>query len=405
MTRCWLVPIAALLAWAAAIGPAIACPFCAPMGTTLTGEVAQADFILYGTLSNPQRDPNDPAAFNKGTTELNIELVIKSHDLIKGKKTLTIPRYVPPDGRNSKYLIFFNVYNGQIDPYRGEAVPADSKLPDYLKGALEVRDKDVPTRLEYFFKFLEDPDIVVSSDAYSEFGYADYKDVRVVAHKFPAETLLKWLKDPNTRGSRLGLYGLLLGHCGRPEHAAVIRSLLADNERSYASGLDGILAGYVLLAPKDGWDYLMGLIRDRGKDFPVKYAALKTVRFFWEYRPDVIPHPQVLEAMKVLIDDPDIADMPIEDLRKWKVWELTPLVLGYAAKDSHNGTPIIMRAILKYAIMASWADPKNAAAVEYVRAARAKNPKQVQFAEEILKDELNAPPAGGPSATNPGRKP
>ena len=392
MTRRWLTPALLVVATALTPAPADACPFCSPTGTTHSAEVAQADFILFGTLGNARRDPDDPTAFNKGTTEMTIELVIKSHDLVKGKKTLTIPRYVPPDGKNYKYLIFFNLINGQLDPYRGEAVPADSKLPEYLKGALEVREKDVPTRLKYFFNFLEDPDVVVSSDAYSEFGYAEYKDVKEVAPHLPAETLLKWLKDPNTRASRLGLYGLLLGHCGKPDDAKLIRALLDDKERSYTSGLDGVVAGYIMLDPKAGWDYLLGLITDKTKDFPVKYAALKTVRYFWEYRPDIIPPARVLEAMKVLIDDPDIADMPIEDLRKWRVWELTPLVLSYASKESHNTTPIIMRAILKYAIVASWADPQNTAAAAYVQAARQKNPKQVQFAEEILKDEQKTDP-------------
>jgi hypothetical protein len=91
------------------------------------------------------------------------------------------------------------------------------------------------------------------------------------------------------------------------------------------------------------------------------------------------------------MDDPDIADMPLEDIRKWKLWDLTPTVLGYATKDSHSGTPIIMRSVLKFAIVAAWADPKNTAAVEFVKAARAKDPKRVQFLEEVLKDEMKAP--------------
>ncbi len=381
-----LALIAGLLLWET---PATqACPFCSPSGTTLTGEVAQADFILFGTLTNATRDPNDPTSFNKGSTEMAIELVIKPHDMVKDKKTITIPRYVPPDGKNSKYLIFFNIFNGQLDPYRGEAVAVDSKLPQYLKGAMEVRQKDEITRLKYFFNYLEDADIVVSSDAYSEFGYAEYKEVRQVASKLPAETLVKWLKDPNTRGSRFGLYGLLLGHAGKPEDAKTIRALLDDKERSYASGLDGVVAGYILLDPKGGWDYLMGLIKTPTSDFPVKYAALKTARFFWEYRPDVIPNAQVLEAMKILMADADIADMPIEDLRKWKVWDLTPAILELAKKESHSGTPIVARAILKFAIAASWADPKNTAATQHVEAARAKDPKRVQFLEEVLKDEI-----------------
>jgi hypothetical protein len=398
----WLIPaIAAALLFTTA--PAPACPFCSPMGTTLTGEVAQADFILFGTLSNATRDPNDPTAFNKGTTEMTIDLVIKDHDMVKGKKKITIPRYVPPDPKNSKYLIFFNVFNGQLDPYRGEAVAAESKLPEYLKGAMEVRQKDTVTRLRYFFNYLEDPDIVVSSDAYSEFGYADYKEVLEVAPKLPAETLVKWLKDPNTRGSRLGLYGLLLGHAGKPADAKVLRALLDDKERANTSGLDGVVAGYILLDPKAGWEYLTGLIKNKDADFPVKYASLKTVRFFWEFRPDVVPHKDVLEAVKVLVDDADIADMPIEDLRKWKVWELTPLVLSYGAKESHAGTPIVARAILKFAIAASWSDPKNAAAANYVAEAKKKDPKRVQFLEEVLKDELKVGPATSSQKTAPAK--
>ena len=44
--------LAAALAWAAATGPARACPFCSMQGQTLTDEVKQAAMVLYGTLTN-----------------------------------------------------------------------------------------------------------------------------------------------------------------------------------------------------------------------------------------------------------------------------------------------------------------------------------------------------------------
>lgn len=388
--RCLVPAVVAGLLLSAA--PTPACPFCAPMGQTLSGEVAQADFILYGTLTNAVRDPNDPTALNKGSTDMAIDLIVKPHDMVKGKKTITIPRYVPPDGKDFKYLIFFNVINGQIDAYRGEAVPADSKLPEYLEGAIKVREKPALDRLRYFFDYLEDKDLLISSDAYSEFGYTEYKDVRELAPKLPPETLLKWLKDPNTRGTRTGLYGLLLGHCGKSSDAKVLRELLDDPERAYSSGLDGIVAGYIMLEPKAGWEYLVKLIKNPELEFPTRYAALKTARFFWEYRPDIIGHPQVLEAVKLLCENPDIADMPIEDLRKWKVWEMTPTILAYANNPTHNTIPIVKRAILKFAIAAATSDPKNTAAAEYVKTARAKDPKGVEFLEEVLKEELKPTP-------------
>lgn len=371
-----------------------ACPFCsAPGATTFVAEEAQADLILYGTLSNAKRDPDDPTGFNKGTTELTIEEVIKPHAIVKDKKKITIPKYITQEGKEYKYLIYFNVVNGQLDPYRGEAFSVDSKLPTYLKGAIAIRQKDMATRLRYFFDYLESPDIMISGDAYGEFAVADYKDICEVAPKLPADVILKWLKDPNTRGSRFGLYGLMLGHCGKASDAKAVRELLDDKDRSYTSGLDGVATGYIMLSPKEGWEYLIGLIKDPNKEFQVRYSALKTARFFWELRQDVIKRDQILDAMKLLMEDPNISDMPIEDLRKWKAWELTPLILSYAKKESHCSIKLITRAIMKFAIAASAADPKNKEAVEFVRAAKERDAKQVAFLEDLMKDELKPTPA------------
>ncbi len=374
------------------IPSAQACPACGPpSGQTLTSEVAQADFILYGTFGNARRDPNDPGS-SKGTTELAIDAVIKSHALVKGKKVFTIPRFVPPDAKPTKYLVFFNVVNGDVDPYRGVAVTPDSKLPEYVKGALEVKQKDTVTRLKYFFNYLESPDIEISGDAYNEFAFAEYKDVQKLAPQLPADTLLKWLKDPNTRASRYGLYGLLLGHCGKPEVAKELRKLLDDPERKFSSGLDGLVMGYVILDRKGGYEYLTKLVTDPSKEFLVKHAGLKVLRFFWEYRPDVLTHQQILAGMKSLLAHADIADMPIDDLRKWKAWGMTGDVLNCAKLESHNSLPINRRAILKFALAASTADPKNTAAAAYVAAARKADPDRVKLIEDLLQDELKSVP-------------
>ncbi|MBN9523284.1 hypothetical protein J0H58_33020 [bacterium] len=408
MTR--LYAAAAVAALAAA--PAAACPFCSPTGETLAGEVGQADFILFGTLGNPKRDPADPTAFNKGTTDLTVELVIKDHASIRDKKVVTLPKYIPADPKqpNLKHLVFFKLYNDSLDPYRGEGVPAGSDLPKYLKGAIAVRGKAAGDRLAYFFDYLENPDLVISSDAYSEFGYADYKEVRELTDRWkndPAKPgqLLAWLKDPNTRATRFGLYGLLLGHCGKPDDAKTVRALLDDPMRSYTSGLDGVLAGYIMLDQKAGWDYLLSVVGNPKKDFSERYAGLRTVRFFWENRPDVIPKEQVLAAMRTLMDQSDLADLPIEDLRKWRAWELTPVVLGYAARESHGGIPIVRRAILKFALAAQQADPANKAAAEFVQAARQRDARQVEFLETLLRDEARpATPPNPPTSATPAPK-
>src|SRR5207253_4137138 len=107
----------------------------------------------------------------------------------------------------------------------------------------------------------------ISTDAFSEFGNADYKEVRPLAEKLDPALILKWLKDPNTCASRFGLYGLMIGHCGKQSDAKAVRELLNDSTRAYSSGLDGVLAGYIMLDPKAGWEYLMGLANDSKQEF------------------------------------------------------------------------------------------------------------------------------------------
>ena len=68
---------------------ASACPFCPSAGQTLLGEVNQAHLIVFGTLSNAQRDPNE---FGKGTTDMDIEVVVKIEG---GPEPIQVRKTVP----------------------------------------------------------------------------------------------------------------------------------------------------------------------------------------------------------------------------------------------------------------------------------------------------------------------
>jgi hypothetical protein len=386
-----------------------ACPFCSSQGQTLSGEVGQADFIVLGTLSNMKRDPDDPT---RGSTDLTIQTVVKPHPYLNGKKMIVLPRSISVDTsgkKDNRFLVFCGVNNPSgdiarsavistlayanfdgvtIDPYRGEEIKGASKLGEYLKGAIEARDKDSITRLRFFFDYLDAGELIINSDAYMEFGNTDYKDVRKVAETLPPEKLLKWLKDPGTPASRHGLYGLLLGHCGKLEDAKALRELLDAPDNAYSSGLDGMIAGYILLNPKEGWEYLQGIIANSKKEFSVRYAALKVLRFLWENHPGSIKKEQIIEAMKAMVMQEDISDLPMEDLRKWGQWDQTDFVLSIAALPSHN-KQIVKRAILRFALSA--AEQKHVGAIAYVEQARKEDPDRVKFAEEMLADEKPKP--------------
>jgi hypothetical protein len=357
-------------------------------GQTLTGDVAQASMVLYGTLVSTAGGPG-----GEGTTELLIEAVIKPHEVLGGRKKLTLDRYIPlKDDKPAKYLVFCDVFKGKIDPYRGAEVPADSDMPKYLKGALAQKDAPVGKRLRFFFDYLDNPDLEISNDAYKEFGNADYKDLREIAATLPADRVAKWLTDRNTPPFRYGLYASILGHCGKPEHAALLRALLDDPDRKAASGVDGILAGYVMLSPKEGWAHVRGVLSDGKKDFMLRYAALRTARFLWDYRPDLVAKKDLEAGVALLLGQKDIADLAVEDLRKWGCWDLADRVLGLRDAEAFKEQPIVRRAVLRYALCCKG----NSAAEAYVAEQRKKDPQAVGDAEELLKLEQAPAAAAAP---------
>jgi hypothetical protein len=387
--RCLPAALALALVGFLAAPPAPGCPFCSMQGQTLTGEVSQASMVLYGTLTNAKNE-------GEGSTDLAIDAVVKGNDVLGQRKTITLSRYVePPTDGKYKYLVFCDVFKGKIDPYRGVAVKADSDLPKYLKGALEVKDKKVAERLRFFFDYLDNADGEISNDAYKEFANADYKDYRDMAAHLPADKIAGWLKSSATPSFRYGLYASMLGHCGRPEDAAVLRAMLDDPEKPASSGVDGILAGYVMLKPEEGWKYARGILSDPKKDFMLRYAALRAARFFWDSRPDVVAKKDIVEAVAPLLGQKDIADLAVEDLRKWGQWDLADKVLAIKGVPDLFEVPIIRRSLLRFALSC---EDKVPAAKAYVQEQRGKDPQSVSDAEELLKLEQTPPTPAPPPA-------
>ena len=363
----------AWLTWSSA-----ACPFCSQeRGPTLVGDFNQAAMVLVGTFHDPMLGKG---GLEDGSTEFTIDQVLKSNDIIKNKKIITLPRYLPNPKKN-KFVVFCDVFKGNIDPYRGVEIQPDSDLVKYLFGAVAVKDKSSAERLRYCFDFLNSPEFEVSIDAYREYAKADYKEYRDLAKSLPPDTIAGWLKDPKTPPYRYGLYASLLGHCGKGEHAKLLRSMIDDPEKRKGSGIDGLLAAYVMLEPKEGWNYLTGLLDDNKQEFLLRYAGLRTLRFFWDQRPDLVTKKDLVDGMALLLKQSDMADFAVEDLRKWHQWQLTDQILDMYGKKTHD-IPVIRRAILRFALQSPEAHAKT-----FVQTQRQRDADWVKDTEELLKLE------------------
>jgi hypothetical protein len=355
-----------------------ACPFCSEeRGPTLVGDFNQAAMVLVGMFHDPMLGKG---GLEDGTTDFTIDQVLKSNDIIKNKKIITLPRYLPNPKKN-KFVVFCDVYKGTIDPYRGVEVQPNSDLVKYLFGAVAVKDKSSAERLRYCFDFLNSAEFDVAIDAYREFAKADYKEYKELAKKLPPDTIADWLKDPKTPPYRYGLYASLLGHCGKEEHAKLLRSMIDDPEKRKGSGIDGLLAAYLMLEPKEGWTYLTNLLKDANQEFLLRYAGLRTLRFFWDQRPDLVAKKDLVHGMTLILNQSDMADFAVEDLRKWHQWQLTGQILDLYGKKTHD-IPVIRRAILRFALQSP-----EARAQAFVQTQRQRDADWVKDTEELLKLE------------------
>jgi hypothetical protein len=119
------------------------------------------------------------------------------------------------------------------------------------------------------------------------------------------------------------------------------------------------------------------MLQDDKRPYQDKLAVLATLRFFQAYRPADYRKP-ILAGMAAVISRGDMADMAVEDLRRWKWWDLTPHVLAQYGQPTH-AAPLVKNAILRYALTCPDAD-----AAAFVKAVRAKEPALVREVEESL---------------------
>ena len=358
--------------------PALPCPFCSAQGqdATMRSESKQATLVLYGRIEKTD--------FARETTEFVIEKVLKPHPALGKTRSITLNRVfsVSEEKRKaSRILVFCDVFKGKLDPYRGIAVEEKNNVDKYVTGVLKVSDKPMADRLAFYFKYLDHPEPIVSTDAFNEFAFADYGDYKDMAAKLPGDRIYGWLKE-GPQPYRYGLYASMLGHCStNPKRDATLLRSLVENNQNVTSGLDGILAAVVMIQPKKGWEYLQGILNDPDKKFTRRYSALRAVRFLYDYRPDVISKKELLAAVGKLIQQGDIADLAIEDLRKRKAWDRTDEVLVLMEKKTHQ-LSVVRRSIIRFAL----SSPK-ASAKKFIAVQRKKDSELVEDVEELLKLE------------------
>ncbi|HLW64887.1 MAG TPA: hypothetical protein VKS79_06160 [Gemmataceae bacterium] len=366
--------------------PALPCSLCAgnpQTSQTLRHEADQVRLIVYGTLTNPRLNP-DPLV-GGGWTDLQIEQVLKNDPILAGRKTITIPKYLPVEpGKPVHFLLFCDVANDKLDILTGRPV-SGAKMFEYVKAVLGLETKNRTKALQFYFQHLDSGVPEIAADAYLELAKANDQEIGQLAPTLEPSRLRKLLQDPNTPAERLGLFAYLLGGCGGKSDADLLLSLLKKDTDQTRSAYGGLLAGYIVLQPEAGWKLAAKALADPQRSFPERFAVLGTLRFFHGWKPRE-NHDPILAALKAAINESSLADMAIEDLRRWEWWDLTATILpNYGTKN--YAAPLTRRAIVRYALSC----PQPAAA-SFVAERKKAEPDFVADVAESLEIDKPATP-------------
>lgn len=349
-----------------------ACPFCSAVSLTFSQEIAQSQAAVIAKLVEPPPasalSPTADGPLPKGKFEV-VE-VLKGGDLVAeagltggdAKPIETIMLEEKPVG--TQFLLM------GVEPPNlvwSSPVRTSDRAVDYLRKLGSLPEKG-PERLAFFQDHLEDEDETLARDAYDEFAIAPYADVKALKDKMDAATLLGWIENPKVQANRRRLYATMLGVCGSKQDAARIGTILSGEgltpEQAEArSGLDALIACYVALEGPEALDLVDRLFLERrGREVPFTetYSAVMALRFLGE-ESDLVPRDRVLQSLRLLLEEPKLADLVIADLARWQDWSVVDQ-LATLFKEAKADNIFVREPIVNY--LRACPLPEAAAAVE-----------------------------------------
>ena len=342
------------------------CPFCSLQGggKRLVDKVQEAQYVACGRLSNSRLNANPLPDEPLGTTDMKVLKVVKNHAKAPKAESAKLQAYMPAAEKEAgDYLVFADVRDGALVPF--SAMPLQQNFLEYLESTMKLENAPSVQRLKHFFAHLDNPDEEISRDAYMEFAAAPFKDVAGAAKSFDADKVLKWLRDKNTASYKLGLYGLMIGVAGRSQDAATLKAILDDPEQRPLTGCDGLIAGYCLLEPKKGVEFVGALLCDEKQDFNFRYPALRAARFLIEE--GKADKPWLMGKLATQAADNSFGDLVIDDLRKAKYWDCAAAVFAVENDAKTRSNSMLRRAALRYALRCP-----GPAAQKFIAAVKAK---------------------------------
>jgi len=333
-----------LIAGWTAIAPA--CPFCSAVSQTLTERINTSDLAVLVELVEfvPQASdggaPVSNEAVEAAKSTFRVLEVYRGDPNVKVGDTIKA-LYLGKGAPGMKGLLT------GLEPKAPQwtlPVELSPRALEYLEQILKLPPKGIE-RLDFCEEFLEDSETLLQEDSLNEFAMADYPTIRQASKMYDRQRLMKWIQDPKTAESRRRLYFTLLGTCGTPQDADVLEGMIRSGDAVQMRGLDALLACYLTLGGPQRLPLIEELfLKKKDADYTQTYAAIMAVRFHGQ-EGDIIPRQRAVEALRYMLDRPQLADLVIPDLARWEDWDsidkLVELFKASTKEWSYVRVPII----------------------------------------------------------------
>lgn len=333
------------------------CPFCTALKPTLAEEMDATDAVVFAKVIGPGQLSDD--GFDR-------KLRMQVSRILKGKSFVVeadeFETIAPSTLEAGQECLVMGVLTDRM--MWSTPMKLTDRSREYIL-AVQTLPAEGAERVRFFLNYLEDSESFLAFDAYDEFARAPYDAVKDIKADMDRDKLIKWVQDSEVSINRKRLYFTLIGVCGLPEDLPLLERLITSPEKRDRAALDSLIACYLTLAGADGVKLIEDrFLRDPTAEYVDTYAAVAALRFHGT-ESDVIPVPRIVEAVRLLLDRPEVADLVIADLARWKDWTVTDRLVEMF-KNANEKTQWVRVPIVHF--LRVHPDPKAKAKIEELRA-------------------------------------
>ena len=317
-----------------------ACPFCSPVSLTFSEEISGADVAAIVKLTElpPETEVADLTTSRFDAARAAPRAKFKILELLKGQQHIGEQKQIEAIYFGSGPIGQTYLLQALDAPDLNWSTPVEisEKAQEYLSHILQLSKKG-RERLRFFLDYLEDSDEMLARDAYDEFAKMPYDEIKAIKEYMDRGQLVDWIQDFKIPASRRRLYLTMLGVCGSVEDASLLEGIIRSDDRKAKSGLDAMIACYLTLIGEQGVPLIVDLfLKNKDAEYTDTYAAIMALRFHGT-QGDVIDKKQIVKALRYMLERPQLADLVVPDLARWKDWDsLARLVKLFKQSTDEN---------------------------------------------------------------------